>query len=375
MSARITVAVLAALLAAVTPAWPQGERQRGRAQADRQERTVEARRTQEQRRARERLRRLQESARERRAQRQGQEVTDTISRVVRIGRDGSLSLSNLAGRMAVTGGGGDEVRVEAVKRVWHRNPDRARELLAAMEVEVTEGAGRVVVRTRYPRQEAYDAEVDYTVSVPRDARVTLRTASGDITVANLGGELRAEAVSGSVTASSVGDVRLLRSVSGQVSVDGAAGDELTASTIGGTIAVRRAKARTIELRSVSGAVHVSDSEAERVSMHALSGDLEFGGQISRGGRYELESRSGRVVVAPSSTNGFEVEAATGNGEFRSDFPLTLRGATRGSRLRDVRRRRRIADAAIAERRNRHRAPLTKPKISCAVAPALLRWPT
>ena len=338
MNTRVTAVLLATLLATAGPAWaqvPPGDAARG---ADQERDRADAERIQ---RARERLRRVQNSASRRRSLRQGQEVTEAVSRTVRIGRDGSLDLRNIAGRVAVTGVNGDDVRIEAVKRVWHQNAERARELLNELQVDVAEGASRVDVRTRYPRQQAYDAEVDYTVSVPQNARVTLRAVSGDVVVSNVRGELMAEAVSGSVTASAVGDVRLLRSVSGPVSVDGAAGDELMASTIGGTITVRRAKARFMELRSVGGAVRVSDSEADRVAMRALSGDIEFGGRISRNGRYDIESRSGRVVVTPTGSGGFEVEAATRNGEFRSDFPLTLRerssGPARGNsqRVRQV----------------------------------------
>lgn len=330
MSTRITAVLLAGLIATAWPAWAQAPAGDDPRSAGRERDRVEAQREAIQR-ARERLRRVENSARQRRSLRQGQEVTESVSRTIRIGRDGSLDLRNIAGRVAVTGVNGDDVRIDAVKRVWHQNAERARELLKELEVEVAEGASRVDVRTRYPRQQSYDAEVDYTVSVPQDARVTLRVVSGDVVVSNLRGELTAEAVSGSVTASSVGDVRMLRSVSGSVSVDGAAGSELMASTIGGTITVRRAKARTMELRSVGGAMRVSDSEADRVAMRALSGDIEFGGRISRNGRYDIESRSGRVVVTPSGSDGFEVEAATRNGEFRSDFPLTLRERGSGPR--------------------------------------------
>lgn len=330
MSTRIAAVALAGLLATTGPAWAQA-RTDDPARPVREQGGDAARRAQDVQRARERLRRVQNSARERRALRQGQEVTESVSRTARIGRDGSLELTNIAGRVTVTGVSGDEVRIDAVKRVWHRNAEQARALLKELEIEVTEGAARVGVRTRYPRQESYDAEVDYTVAVPQNARVTLRAVSGDVVVTNVRGELTAEAVSGSVTVSSVGDVRLLRSVSGSVSVDGAAGAGLTASSIGGAITVRRAKARMIDLRSVGGAVHVSESEADRVAVRALSGDIEFGGRISRNGRYDIESRTGRVVVAPAGSDGFEVEAATRDGEFRSEFPLTLRESTSGPR--------------------------------------------
>ncbi len=275
-------------------------------------------------RARERLRRLQERARERRASRQGPGVTEAVSRTMKLGRDGSVDLANLAGRVSITGRGGEDVRLEAVKRVWHQDADQAQDLLKALDVRIAESAGRVDVRTVYPQGRSYDAEVDYTLVVPPSARVSIRSASGDIIIANVQGEVRAESVSGTISVTSVGDVRLLRSVSGAVSVDGSTGAELTASTIGGTITARRVKARTIDLRSVGGSVRVIDSESDRVSLQALAGAVEYAGRVRRHGRYDLLSRTGQVLVTPAGNEGFDVNVVTLNGAFRSEFPLTLR---------------------------------------------------
>lgn len=336
MTLRIAVAVVAGVLACANRADAQGPNQdRPAPQAD-QPQGQGGTRANGPRRAQERARRLQDRARERRAARRGAGVTAAVSRVVRLGRDGSLDLTNVAGRVSVTGGGGDDVRIEATKRVWHEREEEARALLEAVNVEVSEGAGRVGIRTDYPRQQSYDAEVEYVITVPQGTRVSLRVASGDIVVANLRGELRAESVAGSVTATAVGDIRLARSVSGDVTVDGATGTELVASTLNGAVTVRRAKARTIDLRSVGGTVRLSDSEADRVSIQTLTGPVEYAGRIGRNSRYDLQSRSGRIVVAPTGDDGFEVEAATINGELRSDFPLTVReisprGGRRGGR--------------------------------------------
>lgn len=279
-------------------------------------------------RARERLRRLQETARERREARVGPGITNTVTRTMKLDRDGSVDLANVAGRVSITGRGGDEVRLEAVKRVWHQDPGEANRLVKELEVRIVEGAGRVDVRTVHPQGQTYDAEVDYTLSVPRGARVSIRNASGDIVIAGVQGELRAESVSGAISVTSAGDVRLLRTVSGTVDVDGASGSELTASTIGGAITARRVKARTIDLRSVGGALRVVDSESDRLSMQALGGAVEYAGRIGRNGRYDLLSRTGQVLVTPAGNDGFEVDAVTMSGGFRSDFPLMLR-ETRG----------------------------------------------
>src|SRR4026208_1750289 len=48
--------------------------------------------------------------------RNGPEQTDRFSRRIKIGRDGRLRVTNLAGNIVVTGGSGDEVSIDAVKR-------------------------------------------------------------------------------------------------------------------------------------------------------------------------------------------------------------------------------------------------------------------
>ncbi len=70
----------------------------------------------------------------------------------RLGRDGTLDLRNVSGDVTIAGGEGDDVKVEAVKRVWHADDATAVLLLASIEVEVTERPGAVNVRTRYPRE-------------------------------------------------------------------------------------------------------------------------------------------------------------------------------------------------------------------------------
>ena len=93
---------------------------------------------------------------------------------------------------------------------------------------------RVDVRAAFPRRDRLDAEVDFTITVPSGASVSVRSGSGDVTVTGVRGELRAEAVSGGITATSVGQVRLLRTLSGAVQLENADSSDITVSTLGRT---------------------------------------------------------------------------------------------------------------------------------------------
>lgn len=255
--------------------------------------------------------------------RRGPEYTDRVSKTLRLGKNGTVDLANLSGDIVVTGGNGNDVRVEAVKRVRHPNESEARALLQSIEVRIEERNGNVEVRTDYPRRN-WSGGVDYTVTVPREANVVLRSISGDIRVSNVTGELRAETTSGDLVATAVRRVRQAKSISGDVEIVDSDGDEVTAETISGTLITRNVKARTVDLHSVSGDLRLTDVESERTFVRSVSGEVEFSGRLSRQGRYEFQSHSGDVRVAPLGS-GFSLEASTFSGDLRSDYPLTMQG--------------------------------------------------
>ena len=94
------------------------------------------------------------------------------------------------------------------------------------------------VRTVYPRPRNFPGSVDFTISVPEDANVTVKTLSGNVRATNIKGELRAETVSGSVVAAAARKLEAVKCVSGDIEIiDGAADDLVTASTLSGNITV------------------------------------------------------------------------------------------------------------------------------------------
>jgi DUF4097 and DUF4098 domain-containing protein YvlB len=253
----------------------------------------------------------------------GPEHTEQFSRTVRLGRSGTFDLQNVSGDLVVTGSGGDDVRLEAVKRVRHPNETEAKTILSEITIDVVERSGRVEVRTEYPRRRNWSGGVDFNVAVPRDASVALRSVSGTVKVTNINGELRAESVSGDIVASSARRLRMVKTVSGDLEISDAEAEELTANTVSGDVIVSRVKATGIDVQSVSADLRLTDVEAGRASLKSVSGDVEYSGRLMRNGRYELQTHSGDVRVTPADDRGFSVEARTFSGDVRSDFALTL----------------------------------------------------
>ncbi len=258
-------------------------------------------------------------------------VTEPVTHTLRLARDGSLELTNVSGAVTIAGSEGDDVRIHGTKWVRHADPSQARAFLKEMRVLIAERGGTIEVRTQTPQMRRGSGGVDYTVSLPSRAHVTIRTVYGDVRVTDLQGEVRAEAMSGNVIASSVQRVRALKTIAGDITLTDAQGRELTASTVSGNVIVANLRVPTMEIESVSGHVRVTSIESERVRLRSISGDINSRLRLVRGGRYEVHSNSGNIRIIPDSSQGFEVEAQTFSGLVRSEVALRLPpdGAGRG----------------------------------------------
>ncbi len=271
--------------------------------------------------------------------RQGPEQVDKFTQTIKVGNDGVLDLSHLSGDVRVTGGGGSEIRIDATKRVRHRDPDEAKRILDALRIDVNNFNGRVEVRTIYPRRNttrgnSISASVDYVIAVPAGIAVALKSVSGDLTVSNVRGEVRAEAVSGDITITNTPNVAVAKTVSGDVIArDIGTETALVLGTVSGTVIGTGLKVRTLEAGSVSGDVRLSGSQIERVEASSVSGNIEFDAPLAKGGRYEFTSHSGNVHVVLNGNTGFELDADTFSGSVRSDVPVTLRTVGRTERER------------------------------------------
>ena len=274
--------------------------------------------------------RAAEERRQRAEEQRGPEHVEQFARTVRLGRNGTFELSNVTGDITVTGGGGDDVRIEATKRVRHRDAAEARRLLQAIQIAVAERSGLVEVRTDLPRRRNWSGGVEYRVTVPSAANVTVQTVSGDLRLTNVGGELRAETVNGDIVARSLGRVRALRTVSGDLELTEANAEELSLSTVSGDVIARGIKARAVDFESVSGNMRMSEGEVERITAKAISGDVGYDGRLARSGRYDLQTHSGDIRLVIAGNAGFDLDASTFTGDVRSEFQLSGGGAQRAA---------------------------------------------
>lgn len=208
-----------------------------------------------------------------------QAAAQEFQKTYRLGDGGSINIRNVSGDINVKGYDGDAVIVNGFKE--GRDQDK-------VEIEDMSGANNVSVGVRYARDCNCDASVRFEIQVPRNARYDfnkISTASGDINMTSLAGDLLVHTASGDVT---------INDVSGKIN----------ASTASGEMRVQNVRG-TVSARSASGDVDVQIARLEG------TGNMDFA------------SASGDVrVVAPADLDG-NVVLSSATGSLRTDFPLQV----------------------------------------------------
>jgi DUF4097 and DUF4098 domain-containing protein YvlB len=234
-----------------------------------------------------------EARREAEAQRRGgarvssqADFSEGFSQTVRLVPGGTFDLLNVAGDVTINGSGGREARIEAVKRVRDVVAARARTAIDQVRIEVAERGGNVEVRTIHPRGPSR-VTVAYTITLPENTNVILRSTSGNLNVQNM------------------------------------SGDELTANTLSGRIILRDLTSRMLELHTVMGDMQLHDVATRRAFVQSTGGSVEYTGRLLPAGRYQLQTHSGNIRFVPSGEPGFDLEAMTFRGDLRSDFVLKM----------------------------------------------------
>jgi hypothetical protein len=256
------------------------------------------------------------------------ETTEEWSRVFTIRDGGSLHVSNVAGDIQVVGGGGSEVRVNAVKRVRGRHREDSG--MGGVEIRVNETPRRVEIETEYPRRHSTNTEVDFKIHVPAQIAVAVRSVSGSVRLGQVQGEAEAESVSGDIVLTDIKQLSRAKTVSGNIRIDGVAGNIFNAATVSGNLVADGVKAKSCELQSVSGRVAILHGQCDRAELRSISGEVEFHGELSPGGRYEFNSHSGEVKLYLGNTTGFQLVATTFSGSLRSGLTLKGPGEKSGS---------------------------------------------
>lgn len=165
----------------------------------------------------------------------------------------------------------------------------------------TERAARgVVIGVRLGRR-GFGLHVAGTieVEVPRDSRVEVRTAAGDVALRDVRG--------GAAVKTASGDVSVKRAA-GRVVVGVASGD----------VHVEAVDPIALEARSMAGEVRVRAPLLERVAIETVSGDVELAGELGPTAEHVVSTVSGDVELAVAG--GLTVGYSTVSGDLDCRHP-------------------------------------------------------
>ncbi len=225
----------------------------------------------------------------------GSRFRETVDETRNLAPTGEFSLENTNGSIHLRVWNEPRVRIEATKAAGSR---RALEDLRV----VIEGEGdRVAVRTRQPHGGWFlhrGGWVQYSVTVPRGARISLRNVNGRVEVDDAQGAVRASTVNGSVEGRDLGGEIDVATTNGSVEVTMArvdpAGHNSLRTTNGSVrLTLPRDVEADLEAQTVNGGVHCDFDlgGSARVSRRRLEGRIGKGGA-----RFELRTVNGAARV-------------------------------------------------------------------------------
>jgi DUF4097 and DUF4098 domain-containing protein YvlB len=246
-----------------------------------------------------------------------------------------VSVTTGAGRISVHGGERNEVRAR-VSQVGSKIEMRK---VSGPEAAATAPATRVEILVTDKSEEEEDAEPDadtcnaasdVMIEVPRGATLYLKTQEGDIEVDNVA-EAHLETTDGRIEARRILRVTDATSVGGDMTLEDATG-RARLNSLGGVIEVRNLRPLDggdfVKIRTVSGDILLDGIGPARVEAVTISGELRLIGPLARSGVYDFTTTNGDMTLMLPADSSFKLNAKVSeSGEIVTDFPLAYKGTS------------------------------------------------
>jgi DUF4097 and DUF4098 domain-containing protein YvlB len=235
---------------------------------------------------------------------------------------GSVRISNVAGKVTVTGW--DQAEVEVKARLFG-NVER---------VDVYTDGGRTTIKVILPRSSMRSGEAELDIRVPEQSDLDISAVSADVNTTHLQGPQRLTTVSGDIRADFEKDIEG-KTVSGDLRLKGKSkSGDVRVTSVSGDVFLERAGG-DVEVTSVSGDLLLDVATVATVRTRTTSGDVSLRGALARNGNVEAETISGGVTVRVKPEAGFEYEATSFSGDIGNCFGQHAESTSRhgpGTRL-------------------------------------------
>lgn len=216
-----------------------------------------------------------------------------IERLFSVSGQANLTLSNVRGHVAIQPGTEGEMAIKAVI-----DPDSGDLECTFPEIE-QEADGSVRVSTRYNdmlpfRDKHKPCRVAYTVSVPPECNLKIKTVSSSIEVHGVRGEIHLDSVSGKLELSDLSGDLHLRTVSGDIRgqhLDG----PLVLDTVSGDASFKASSLPEVKANVVSGDIYLETPiSPQPYRFYSVSGDVRIAAPEPFLHRVRMQSFSGKL---------------------------------------------------------------------------------
>jgi DUF4097 and DUF4098 domain-containing protein YvlB len=173
-----------------------------------------------------------------------------------------------------------------------------------VEVDSNQNGNRITTRTHVLQKPTADqARVDYEISLPQDASISIDSSTGLIHVENLQGNV------------------MIDSDAAQVEISGVNSGNVQVQTVNGPVNLSDLNQSRVQVTSTSGNVQLKSVTGPKVSVKTTTGNILYAGDFSGGGSYSLMNHTGDIEVRIPSSASIDIAARSIKGSVENDFPF------------------------------------------------------
>jgi DUF4097 and DUF4098 domain-containing protein YvlB len=222
---------------------------------------------------------------------------------------GVVEVSNISGRIEVTGWDQPQVSVHAM-------------LSGSDKIDVRSDHGRTSIVVRHSSGFGFGfggGDVDVRIKIPRGSELDVTGVSADVISTGVLGAQRLKTVSGSVRADiAQADVEA-KTVSGEVVLRGNGKPAaIHITSISGSLRLEHG-AGDLEATSTSGELTAQLEPGRSVRVHTISGEVSIRGKLTKDADVDGQTVSGSIRLHADDENGFEYEVTTFSGDIHNCF--------------------------------------------------------
>jgi len=269
---------------------------------------------------------------------------EVITKSFSVKPGGKLVMNVDRGSIHITTSDSDKVEIRITRDLKRASAAEAKRIYGLHKIDLTSQDNEVKIEAQNP-QKGFSfnnpfnhLQVDYTVAIPSKFDAELKTAGGNIEVADLegkatvqtsGGNLELGAIKGPVKAHTSGGYIKLSKTHGDTDVDTSGGDlrigeiegNLVAHTSGGNITLEKTKG-SVKASTSGGDIRVKEAYGP-VSAHTSGGNVSANFNTQPTADCSLKTSGGNVDVLLASNLALDLNAHTSGGNLVSDFSGTF----------------------------------------------------